>query len=120
MAPDAGDTEPVYLEPRWPIALALSLFIALTIVLRTLQSHRESLVNPWLIPAVEIALLVALIAADPLRVSRRSAWLRRIAIVLVVSLVVAALVSTAVLVTDLIRGGKVTSSASTLLASGAS
>lgn len=118
MAPDAGDTEPVYLEPRWPIALALSLFIALTIVLRTLQSHRESLVNPWLIPAVEIALLVALIAADPLRVSRRSAWLRRIAIVLVVSLVVAALVSTAVLVTDLIRGGKVTSSASTLLASG--
>jgi uncharacterized membrane protein len=70
------------------------------------------------VPALEIALFVALIAADPLHVGRRSSWLRRVGIALVVSLVVVALVSTAVLVTDLIRGGKVTTSASTLLSSG--
>jgi uncharacterized membrane protein len=113
-----SEDEPIYLEPRWPIALAISAYIALTIVLRVLQPHRESVGNPWLVPALEIALFVALIAADPLHVGRRSNWLRRVAIVLVVSLVVVALVSTAVLVTDLIRGGKVTTSASTLLSSG--
>jgi hypothetical protein len=113
-----SEDEPIYLEPRWPIALAISAYIALTIVLRVLQPHRESVGNPWLVPALEIALFVALIAADPLHVGRRSSWLRRVGIVLVVSLVVVALVSTAVLVTDLIRGGKVTTSASTLLSSG--
>ena len=114
----ADGDEPVYLEPRWPIALVLSLFIALTIVIRALQAHRESLLNPWLVPGVEIALLAALIAADPLHVGRRSRWLRRVGIVLVLCLVAAALVATAVLVADLVRGGKVTESASTLLTSG--
>jgi hypothetical protein len=114
----ADGDEPVYLEPRWPIALVLSLFIALTIVIRALQAHRESLLNPWIVPGVEIALLAALIAADPLHVGRRSKWLRRVGIVLVLCLVTAALVATAVLVADLVRGGKVTESASTLLTSG--
>ena len=114
----ADGDEPVYLEPRWPIALVLSLFIALTIVIRALQAHRESLLNPWIVPGVEIALLAALIAADPLHVGRRSRWLRRVGIVLVLCLVAAALVATAVLVADLVRGGKVTESASTLLTSG--
>jgi hypothetical protein len=117
---DAGThgDEPVFLEPRWPIALVLSLFIALTIVIRALQAHRESLLNPWIVPGVEIALLAALIAADPLHVGRRSTWLRRVGIVLVLCLVAAALLATAVLVADLVRGGKVTESASTLLTSG--
>ncbi len=113
-----GDDEPIYLEPRWPIALAISVYIALTIVLRVAQPHRESLGNPWIVPALEIALFVALLAADPLHVGRRSRWLRKVSIVLVVFLVAIALVSTAVLVRDLIKGGKVTTSASTLLSSG--
>ena len=75
------DEEPVYVEPRWPIALAISVFIALTIILRVLQPHRESVGNPWVVPCVEIALLVALLAADPLHVGRRSRWLRRVGIV---------------------------------------
>ena len=114
----ADGDEPVYLEPRWPIALALSLYIALTIALRILEPHAEKLGNHWVVPGLEIALLVALLAADPLRIDRRSWWLRRVAIVLVVMLVVVALISTAVLVTDLIRGGKVTQSATSLLTSG--
>ncbi len=113
-----GDDEPIYLEPRWPIALAISVYIALTIVLRVAQPHRESIGNPWLVPGFEIALFVALLAADPLHIGRRARWLRKVGIVLVVFLVAIALVSTAVLVRDLIKGGKVTTSASTLLASG--
>jgi uncharacterized membrane protein len=117
-AGERGDDEPIYLEPRWPIALAISVFIALTIVLRVAQPHRESLGSPWLVPGLEIALFVALLAADPLHVGRRSRWLRKVGIVLVVLLVAIALVSTAVLIRDLIKGGKVTDSASTLLSSG--
>jgi hypothetical protein len=111
--------EPVFVEPRWPIALALVAYIALTIVLRLAEPHRESLGPHWLVPGIEIALLVVLLLADPARVSGRRRWLRRISIVLVVALLVVALVSTGVLITDLIRGGKVTRSADSLLASGA-
>ena len=53
------------IEPRWPIALALGSFIALTIVLRVVQPQRESLGPPWLVPGIEIALLLALLAANP-------------------------------------------------------
>ena len=111
--------ERVFVEPRWPIALALSSFIALTIVLRVIEPHRESLGSPWLVPGIEIALLVVLLAADPAHVSGRRRWLRPLSIALVLSLAAAALVSTAVLITELVRGGKVTDSATSLLASGA-
>ena len=117
-AGEHGDDAPIYLEPRWPIAVAISVYIALTIVLRVAQPHRESIGNPWLVPGFEIALFVALLAADPLHMGRRSRWLRKVGIVLVVLLVAIALVSTAVLVRDLIKGGKVTTSATTLLSSG--
>ena len=111
--------EPVLIEPRWPVALVVSVFIAITIVLRVLQPHRESLGPHWLVPGIEIAMLVALLAADPAHVSRRRRWLRPISIGLVFALVVVALLSTAVLIRDLIIGGKVTDSATSLLASGA-
>jgi hypothetical protein len=114
-----GAGEAIAVEPRWPIALVLSLYIALTVVLRVYEGHRESLGNPWIVPGVEIALLAALVAADPVHLGTRSRWLRRVGIALVVALLVAALVSTGILIADLIRGGKVTQNASSLLASGA-
>ena len=64
-------------------------------------------------------MLVALIAADPARVSRRARWLRRLSRALVVVLAVVAVVATAVLINDLIRGEQVTDEAGRLLASGA-
>ena len=64
-------------------------------------------------------MLLALLAADPAHAGRRRRWLRPVAIALVISLVVVALISTAVLITELIRGGKVTESADSLLSSGA-
>ena len=69
--------------------------------------------------SIELALLVALVAADPARVTRRHRWLRRASIALVVSLAVVAVLSTGILIADLIRGSRVTESASPLLASGA-
>ena len=44
-------------------------FIALTIVLRVVEPEREHLGPPWLVPAVEIGLLVALLAADPMHLA---------------------------------------------------
>lgn len=111
--------EPIHIEPRWPIALAISVYIAITITLRVVQPHRESLGPHWLVPGIELAMLAALIAADPAHVSGRRRWLRPISIALVLALLAVALVATGVLITDLIRGGKVTNEASSLLASGA-
>jgi len=113
-----ADEEPIFVEPRWPIALAVSAFLAISIVLRVLEPNRESLGPWWLVPGIEIGMLLALIAADPARVSARAHWLRRLSIALILALVVAAVLSTAILITDLIRGAKVTESADSLLASG--
>ncbi len=115
----ARGADRVFIEPRWPVALVFGLFIVITIVLRLVEPHRESLGPPWLVPAIEIALLVVLLAADPAHVSGRRHWLRPVSIALVVALAVVALISTGVLITQLIQGGKVTESATTLLASGA-
>ena len=113
------DREPISVEPRWPIALAVSAFIAITIALRILEPHTESLGPRWLVPGIEIAMLLTLIAADPARLSARARWLRGLSIALVLSLAVAALLSTTVLIADLIRGARVTESAESLLTSGA-
>ena len=113
------DDERVFVEPRWPVALALGAFIIITIVLRVAQPERESLGPHWLIPGAEIALLLVLLAADPAHVHGRRRWLRPLAIALVGVLALAAAVSTGVLITELLRGGKVTESATSLLASGA-
>ena len=113
------DEEPIFVEPRWPIALAVSAFIAITVVARILEPTRESLGPTWLVPVIEIAMLLTLLAADPARVAERARWLRRLSIVLVVSLAVVALSSTAVLISDLIRGASVADSAGPLLTSGA-
>jgi hypothetical protein len=114
-----SDVEQVFVESRWPIALAVAAFIAISITLRVVEPDRESLGPSWLVPAIEIAMLAALIAADPARVSKRARWLRRLSIGLTVSLAVVAVLSTAILITDLIEGDRVTESAGPLLASGA-
>jgi hypothetical protein len=111
--------ERLILEPRWPIALTLGFFITMSIVLRVAAPHRSSLGPDWLVPGVEIGLLLVLLAADPARVSGRRRWLRRLAIALVILLAGGALASTVVLIDDLITGGAVTDSATDLLASGA-
>jgi hypothetical protein len=107
------------IEPRWPLALVLLGFIALTIVLRVVEPEREHLGRPWLVPTVEIGLLFALLAADPMHLARRTRWLRPLAITLILLLMGMVFVSDAVLLTDIITGSKLTQSATSILASGA-
>jgi hypothetical protein len=113
------DDEVVYVEPRWPIALVLFVFIMVTVVLRLAEPHREALGPDWLVPGLEIGLLAALIAANPADVVGRAKWLRPLSITLIVALLGAGILSDVTLIVDLVEGSKVTQSADSLLASGA-
>ena len=117
--PSAG--EPVAVEPRWPVALAISSFIAITVVLHFAVPDHPRLGPGWLIPTVEIGMLALLLAADPARIGSgsRRRRLRLASLTLVLILAVAVLASTAKLIAELIQGSKVTQSATSLLASGA-
>src|SRR5262249_28780309 len=57
--------ERVFVEPRWPVALTVAIFIAISIALRVAVPTRESLGPHWVVPAIEMLLLVCLLAADP-------------------------------------------------------
>jgi hypothetical protein len=118
-APTAGDAvgEHAIGEPRWPPALALVLYMALTIALRVWLPGGSPVRVPWLIPALEAGLLVILLAG-PAGPAERARRLRRAALAFVVVLVAATLWSTALLVYDLIEGTGVTQSAGKLLAAG--
>jgi hypothetical protein len=105
-------------ESRWPPALALIGFIALNIGLRVWLPDEGAVRVVWLVPAIEFALLVVLIAG-PARVGAHRRWVRPAAVTLVVVLVLAALWATGLLIYDLIKGIGVTQHATELLASGA-
>jgi hypothetical protein len=115
----AEDDGPIFVEPRWPIALVLVAYIVMTITLRITVPDRPRLGPEWLVPSFEILFLVALVLADPGHISARARWLRRLALGLTFALLVITLASTGVLIRDLIEGGKATESADVLLASGA-
>ena len=115
---DAFPDEPLG-ESRWPPAAALVVFIGFTIGIRLWLPGQSPVRVPWLVPGLEAALLVALVVGEPARLARRTPWVRRIAVSIVVGLVVAALWSTVLLVYDLIKGHGVSHSATRLLASGA-
>jgi hypothetical protein len=106
-------------ESRWPPALALVVFMALNIALRAWLPSEAPVRVPFVVPAVEAVLLVLLVVG-PATAARRGRWLRRVALVVVALLVLAALWETVLLVHDLIRGrGGVTNSPAKLLATGA-
>jgi hypothetical protein len=112
-------SEPAIGEPRWPPALALLAFLALNVALRVWLPSEGAVRLPWLLPAVEGVLFLALLASDHRAVIEPRRWIRPLLVSLVVLLVVAALWSTAVLVRDLIKGAGVSHHPTQLLASGA-
>jgi uncharacterized membrane protein len=118
VATDVRSQEPLG-ESRWPPAAALVVFLGLNVALRLWLPAEGTVRLPWLVPAIEAALLVALVAGDPARLARRTPWVRPIAVALVLLLVAAALWATVLLVSDLINGHGVSTSATRLLASGA-
>ena len=116
-APDALAVMPAG-EARWPPIAAVVIVMALNVALRLWLPRDAAIRLDWLVPSIEAALLVTLLTSDPSGpVERRR--MRRIALILVGLLVLAALWATALLVDDLIRGTKVSNSPSELLASGA-
>jgi uncharacterized membrane protein len=106
------------LEPIWPPVAAVLVLIVLNLVLSlALNVHRGGGAR-WAVPAVETALLIALIARGRSATTSRTR-VRRLGIALVGLLVAAALYGTCVLIYVLISGGAATNSAGTLLAYGA-
>ena len=92
--------------------------VVAAIVLTILLPKEQRALPAWVVPSIEGILLVALIAADPGAIDRRSRQLRAISIALVSVLVVSALWATVRLIEDLITGGPQTDSASDLLEAG--
>ena len=93
----AAEEEPLG-EPRWPIALAVLVFIALMVALRHFDPRRQSFLPSWFVPLVLVLLFVTLVTADPHGDTRRATWLRRCSIVLIVVLAGAAVSGRAVTV----------------------
>jgi hypothetical protein len=92
--------------------------MAVNVALRVWLPREGVIRVPWLIPAVETALLVVLVTSDPTGPAERRR-MRRVSLALVGIFVAAALWATALLVDDLIRGAGVANSPSKLLAEGA-
>jgi hypothetical protein len=106
-------------ESRWPPATALVIYIAFTVGVRLWLPGGAPIRVPWLAPTLELALLAMLVVGDPAPLARRTPWVRRTAMAIVVAMVAAALWATALLVYDLIKGEGVSRSPTKLLTSGA-
>jgi len=87
-------------ESRWPAAAAMVVAIAL----QTMLPDRLTLSSRWLLPGLELALLVALIVANPHRLTRESPPLRAASLGLTGVLSVANAWSAAQLAAELITG----------------
>src|SRR5262245_53407110 len=114
-APPRWRRRPRRPESRWPPVAAVLGFVVLNVVARLWLPRDSILAVPWLLPTLEVGLLVVLLASDPLGVDRRARWLRRVATTLVLLMVAAALWSTAVLTDHIISGSNQTNSAGYLL-----
>jgi len=87
-------------EPRWPVSLAVLLMIALQIRL----PGDLSPAGRWLLPAIELVLLLVLLIANPTRIDRRSPSLRILGLTLISVASLANAWSVALLVDGLVRG----------------
>lgn len=102
-------------EPRWPVSVA----VIVAVVLQVTLPGRVAAHPRWLLPGVEAALLVGIVAANPTRISRRSAHLRTASIALIFVVTAANAWSAARLV-DALLNGRASADATSLLLTGAS
>lgn len=94
-------------EPAWPAALAVVAVVLLQVSLQ----ERLTLGPNWLLPALELGILIPLMAASPVRLPDE-ARNRRLATVVLIALVNAAnLVSLGLLMYHMLKGGKTTGAA---------
>ena len=113
------EDELIFIESRWPIALAVSVVLGIILALRIIEPvHVLAGLPTWVLSIIVIGLVIALIAVDTAHVTRKTQWFRRIAITLTMTLLAVALVDTVTLIVDLVNGSELTKSAGPLLASG--
>ena len=101
-------------ESRWPTVIAVVAASGLQMAL----PGWLSLGPHWLLPALELGLLCALVASSPGRLERRSAALRAGGLALAGLLSLANAISAALLVNELVHGSRNESAAALLLAGG--
>jgi hypothetical protein len=101
-------------EKRWILAVALAAAICVLVLL----PPRFSIGPDWLVPSIELLLLIAVLVADELRGRHRSAAVRGLSLTLVLVLVINGAFITVRLVTDLLQGGPETNSATDLITVG--
>ena len=100
-------------EGRWAVAVVVLVSIGLQLVIPTRLSVRPN----WVLPAVEFALLVLLVIAQPRRLDRDEIWLRYASLGLVAVASVANAWAALNLVREIVSGRG--ENASSLLATGA-
>ena len=103
-------------EHRWPAGLAITSAAALQLSLPA----RLAMPPRFLLPALEILLLIGLTAADPGRIDRREMHLRVGGIVLTAAVSLANIWSAARLVSELLRAEPIVDSAARLALNGGS
>jgi hypothetical protein len=102
-------------EHWWPVALAILVTAVLHVALPA-----QYRVHPiWVVPAVLLALLAALIIGDPGRIDRQNPWLRIVTGIVIAFITVANLFAAARLIADILTNNKVfENNPSALLATG--
>ena len=106
-------------ESRWPPAAAVFMFMILNIAMRIWLPRESVVAVPWLLPALEAAMLGVLVFGYPADLARHRRWLHPTAVTLATLMVAAALWATVRLIDDLIHGSAVTNDPARLLAAGA-
>jgi hypothetical protein len=87
-------------ESRWPVAVVILVAIGLQLLL----PDRLTLVSRWLMPALELTLLAALVVANPNRFDHESPGLRRASLTLTTMLSLANAWSALRLTSELVAG----------------
>ena len=103
-------------ERRWPVTLSVAAAIVLQFLL---PADFTQPVPRWLLLTLEVALLIGLTIANPVRIERRGPMVRAASIVLI-ALITIANVASAVLLIRAILEGKAGSEAAPLFGTGAS
>src|SRR4029453_10240303 len=106
-------------ESRWPPAAAVFVFMILNIARGIWVPRGPVIAVPWLLPALEAAVLAVLVFGNPADLARHRRWLHPTAVTLAAVKVAAALSATGRLLDDLIHGSAVTNDPARLLAVGA-
>ncbi|MFW0793003.1 hypothetical protein AAFP30_04250 [Gordonia sp. CPCC 205515] len=117
---DGAPTDPLpRAERRWTASAFVLVSMAVPFLLPGRYSPGIDYYLPWLFPAIEGVVLVALIILDPGRIDQPGRWVRTLSLILVAAIASGAAWSAARLLWDLLHGNPQTTVATELLISGA-